>query len=123
MMRMASLFLVVVLFGCNAPPEPVACTMIGCSNGLSIRVNGTLTSNYTVTVSANNQVIGTFNCTAGQQCMNFIENQTPATISVVIQGAGQKITRAYQPEYQNSRPNGPDCPPQCRQATVVVSVS
>ena len=122
-MRIFPVFLALLLFGCNAPPEPVACTMIGCSNGLSIRVNSTQTSNYSVTVSANNQVIGRFDCTAGQQCMNFIENQTPDSISVVIQSSGGTVTRSYRPEYQNNRPNGPNCPPECKQATVIVTVS
>jgi hypothetical protein len=46
-----------------------------------------------------------------------IQQGTPASISVeVIHGGDSLATGAWNPDYQTSRPNGPDCDPECTTA-------
>ncbi|MGQ0814400.1 MAG: hypothetical protein ACT4O1_08025 [Gemmatimonadota bacterium] len=106
----------------NAEPER-ACTLIGCENGLTVVVNTTLQQDFTVNVKSGTQQIQTFTCRAGQPCQAFIANQTPAQVTVEVVSPTGATSRAITPEYSLSRPNGPDCPPECRQATVTVNVS
>jgi hypothetical protein len=120
-----TLLLCLTLASCtaNEGPDGFACTQIGCTDGLSLQVSGLTAGSYTVTVSAASRIIGTFSCTAGQPCVHFIENQTPDEVSVVVQGGGGGATRNYRPEYRKTRPNGPNCPPECKQATLVVTLA
>ncbi|HEX6064680.1 MAG TPA: hypothetical protein VFZ04_10700, partial [Longimicrobiales bacterium] len=117
-----ALVLVAACVGANQEPERV-CTLIGCNNGLAVEVNSSLQQSVTVTVQAGAQVIHTFQCDPGQPCRAFVDNQTPDEVTVHVQTAQGTVSRTYRPEYKLNRPNGPDCPPECRQATVTVNVS
>lgn len=114
-----------VMLGCssNAVDEQRACTLIGCEDGLSVQVSNSLNQSLTVNVRSGAQLIGTFTCTAGQPCAGFIRNQTPPNVTVEVTSQAGTVTRNYMPEYRLSRPNGPNCPPECRQATINVAVS
>jgi hypothetical protein len=118
--------LVAACAGVEQEPEPEPqqiCTLIGCNDGLSVQVTSAVTQSITVTVRANNQVLRTFRCDPGNPCASFIENQMPASVSVTVEAPGGTVNRAYTPEYRTARPNGPNCPPACRQATITVAVS
>ena len=42
-----------------------------------------------------------------------------AGVRVTIRAAdGTEEERSFTPEYRDERPNGPDCPPVCRQAAI-----
>jgi hypothetical protein len=107
----------------EAPPVVRACTKIGCSSGLAIEVNTSLQQAFTVNVRSGTQVIHTFRCEPGQPCRSFAENQTPATVTVTVESASGPVSKQFTPEYRINRPNGPDCPPDCRQATVTLTVT
>lgn len=112
--------------GVEPEPEPEpqqVCTLIGCNDGLSVQVTSAVTQSITVTVRANNQVIRTFRCEPGNPCTSFIEDQMPTSVSVTVEAPGGTVNRVYTPEYRTARPNGPNCPPTCRQATITVAVS
>lgn len=48
---------------------------------------------------------------------------TPAKVRLVLQhNAVTLLDQTLQPTYQTSRPNGPDCEPECTQATASVAV-
>src|SRR5688572_17814017 len=113
------------LTACTSQPAPSeqVCTLIGCNDGLRVEVTSTLAQPATVTVRAGNQIIGTFRCEPGQPCATFIENQTPESVSVTVEVSGGTVNRTYTPEYRLARPNGENCTPTCRQATVTVNVS
>jgi hypothetical protein len=131
MKRIWGLALVAVVGACSnntaeneAPPQPTrVCTMIGCESGLAIEVSSSVQQSFTVNVRAGTQVIHTFRCDPGQPCRAFVSNQTPAQVTVTLETAQGPISRTFQPEYRLNRPNGPDCEPECRQATVTVTVN
>lgn len=115
-----------LLAGCVSTSEPPrACTLIGCENGLAIEVNHSLPQSFTVNVRVGTQTIHAFRCDPGQRCQAFVREQTPDEVTVIIDaGGGQPpVSRAYRPEYRINEPNGPDCPPACKQATVTLSAS
>ena len=108
----------------NPAQQPTrVCTMIGCEDGLAVEVNSSLRQSFTVNVRSGNQVIHTFRCDPGQPCRAFVSNQTPAQVTVTLETAQGLVSRTFQPEYRMNRPNGSDCPPECRQATITVSVN
>jgi hypothetical protein len=118
--------LLALLAACANYTEPSrVCTEIGCEDGLAVEVNHSLQQSFTVTVRAGTQALHTFRCDPGQACRAFVASQTPEEVTIVIDaGGGQPlVSRSYRPEYRLHRPNGPDCPPECRQATVVLNVS
>lgn len=109
----------------NASEPQRVCTLIGCENGLAVEVNHSLQQSFTVNVRAGTQTIHTFRCDPGQPCRAFVSNQTPDEVTVSIDAGGgqQPVGRTYRPEYRLNRPNGPDCDPECKQATVTLTVS
>ena len=123
---MGRMFWVLLLAGCASATEQEpqqVCTLIGCSNGLAVEVNSSLQQSVTVNVQAGTQVIHTFRCDPGQPCRAFVENQTPEEVSVHLQTPQGTVSKTFRPEYRANRPNGPDCPPDCRQATITLAVS
>jgi hypothetical protein len=112
------------LAACSGNQEPLrVCTLIGCNDGLNVTVVSALQEDFSVTVKSGSQTLHTFTCRPGQQCMAFLENQRPANVTVQIATSAGTISKDYTPEYKASRPNGPDCEPECRQATVTVNVN
>lgn len=110
------------LAGC-AGQEPRVCTLIGCNGGLNVTVVSTVQQNLTVTVKSGAETLHTFTCMAGQQCMAFIDNRTPANVTVQVGTVSGTVSKDFAPVYTVSRPNGPGCDPECKQATVTVNAS
>jgi hypothetical protein len=52
----------------------------------------------------------------------FLENQTPANVTVQITTSADTTSRDFTPEYKVSRPNGPGCDPECKQAAVTAAI-
>jgi hypothetical protein len=71
---------------------------------------------------APNQPLYTFECTTSPCPVNvfFPGLLIDHGFVRVITSAGAKVTEIH-PVYESHRPNGPDCPPDCRQAAVAVS--
>lgn len=114
---------IAVMIGACGITSPQDCTLIGCTNGLAVVVNTSLQQQMTVTVKAGTQTLATLQCSAGTPCNTFIENQTPSEVQVTINVSGGTVNRTYNPQYQMHRPNGENCPPECKQATITVNVS
>jgi hypothetical protein len=103
--------------------EPQVCTRIGCSDGVTVEVTGNRTAHVAVEVVAGGVVVDTFDCEASDAtCRSMIEGLSEGRITVTIRSGDQSNQRTYEPEFRNVRPNGPDCPPVCRQATVSIAV-
>ena len=120
-----TLLAVIVLTGCagNTGPER-ACTLIGCDNGLDLQVNSSLSQSFSVKVSTiMGQPMYSFTCQAGQPCRAFISGQTPQEVRVTVATPQGDVSKTFKPEYKISKPNGPDCPPDCKQATIVMTLS
>ena len=100
----------------------VACTEIGCSDGLAVVVHGSSGVQYDVEASATGGETRTGSCTidATGSCSVFFYGFLPDEVTVAATGGGRQMSVTLQPAYEDVQPNGPDCPPTCRQATVAL---
>jgi len=107
--------------GCDGSVD-VACTEIGCSDGLAVVVHGLLGAQYDVDASATGGETRTGSCVidASGSCSVFFYGFLPNEVTVTISGGGRQTSVTLQPAYEDVQPNGPDCPPTCRQATVAI---
>jgi hypothetical protein len=100
---------------------PSACTLIGCT-GLLVEVTGApgLTP-VTVVVTAPDGSMRSATCTgATGTCPVSFFDFTPASITIRVSTGSQTTEVTRQPMYEVTRPNGPSCPPECRNARVTV---
>ena len=116
--------LVAVLAGpaCNIL-GPGACTLIGCT-GLVVEVTGAASqAPVTVVVTAPDGSSRSATCiTATGTCPVSFFDFTPASLTVRVSTGTQSTELTVQPAYLVTRPNGPDCPPECRSARVTVAL-
>jgi hypothetical protein len=109
---------------CSAFTSEGPCTLIGCSDGLVVRVDGAGDGPTTIElrVPLRPPVVrtcgGPAHCAAGVQ----FENETPEHVTIVVTSGDREQVMDAEPAYVTSRPNGPDCEPECRQAVVTVAL-
>jgi hypothetical protein len=110
-----------------APPPQQACTMIGCDNGWAVEVVGAaaLPANYTMRVIVDGAVVASVNCSPEQPCGDrvFLPGVTAEEAELEIVGANVPLRWTVRPSYDVVQPNGPNCPPTCRQARVQVRLT
>ena len=100
---------------------PSACTLIGCT-GLVVEVSGAPGQTpVTVVVTAPDGSTRTTACTSATgNCPVSFPDFTPATVTIRVLTGAQTTEVTRQPTYDVTRPNGPACPPECRNARVSV---
>ena len=137
------LVLLVAAVGCHRAPRPPVngaggCTHIGCQDQLvvEIRRDDGRASGLAVTASRDGQ---TTTCAApgvkdvppcdgemtstivgGDRAQQVVEIRgTPASVEIELRDGARLVGRKrFTPQYLQRQPNGPGCPPVCRQATV-----
>ena len=116
----------VVVWACASTPEhadaPRACTRIGCESGLGIRVEGATGPVRIELDTGEGAEVREAECAPDRPCVAFFPGRTPDSATVRVVAGPRVVTRELRPEYERVRPNGPGCPPVCRQATVVVAL-
>ena len=113
--------------GCSLIDGPeFACTLVGCQNGLTVRFatppSGLLRVEV-YTQSPDRQPAYVYDCTV-ETCYDavfFPDLILEHGFVRVTSSAGSRLTE-IRPTYASRRPNGPDCPPLCRSASVTVPV-
>jgi hypothetical protein len=112
------------LAGCNS----LGCSLIGCQNGLTVRLSQTPAVSFRVELrvtSPTAQPAYVYDCANPALCAEgvfFPDFSGEHAFVTVVTAAGTRTTEITRIEYRISRPNGPDCPPECRQATVTADV-
>ena len=114
----------VVLLGCSLVDSPQVCTLIGCESGLTVTLETLPPGAFKIEVyglSADVQPAYVYECSVAPCSQTvFFPGLILERGSVrVTSSAGSKLT-GIRPTYRTYRPNGPNCPPDCRQATVTV---
>ena len=106
----------------GAPPVGQACTLIGCSDGITVVVTNAPATAYSVEVILPDGTARTTSCDIAGQCGNglFVENVSAEQVTIRVSGGGRTTSQVVRPQYAESQPNGPDCPPTCRHARVQV---
>lgn len=97
------------------------CTEIGCDSGIEVVLESPPAGSYRVEAYVDPQGPRyVFRCERQSGCTDriFLDEFTPHRLFVeVISDSGTQRYEAA-PNYQESRPNGPDCPPLCRTGVV-----
>jgi len=119
----AVLAMALVAASCSSRSEAqTVCTLIACSDGITVEVQGNVPDSYTVTARAGTETRSR-ECSRAQPCdATMFENFTPENVIIEVTSAAGTVRREVRPEYRKVRPNGPDCPPECRQARIVVTL-
>lgn len=114
--------LVAFLASCDESGRLHVCTEIGCDSGIRVLLTAPPTAPYRVEAyvpgGGARQVR---ECSAGGVCDITFAGFTPAEVSIEIITATDTLRRDAVPVYVVSRPNGPACEPECRNATITVS--
>jgi hypothetical protein len=109
------------------PPPAQACTRIGCDDGWTVELVGAaaLPATYTIRVLVDDAVVASVQCTPTQPCGErvFVAGVTAAEAELEIVGGEVPLRWTVTPEYNTLQPNGPNCPPTCRQARVQVRLT
>lgn len=102
---------------------PSACTLLPCT-GLVVEVTAAPPQvPVTVVVTAPDGSTRSATCTAATgTCLVSFHDFTPASITIRVTAGAQITEETRQPVYEVTRPNGPSCPPDCRNARVTVAL-
>ena len=122
MMRGLRIFCLIAFgsIGCSSYTE--ACTLIGCSSGLTVMLDGSPPGPWTIQVQAGGTTMAK-DCPAGGNCggLMFFENFVPTTVSVTVTRGAFSVTYTnLTPTPKVVQPNGARCGPTCQQPFVVV---
>ena len=113
----------VLLASCN--PITQACTLIGCEDGLAVRLNGAPAGPYRVEAWSELRIAPTvYECGAAETCPPiFFPGFAGNDVVVRVTTAAGVRTQAFDGvEYQAVYPNGRRCGGACEQAVVTVQL-
>lgn len=114
--------LLALLNGCQPAARPMqACTMIGCSDGVTVVVRDAPPAPYAVRLTLPDGTRRVARCEAARGCAAglFVPDVSGDELQVEVLGPVATSTVVH-PRYTESRPNGPSCPPVCRQARIEI---
>jgi hypothetical protein len=103
------------------------CTLIGCESGVTVHLASLPNGPFRVDVKPRgaSDVAYVYECSDGAHCQQniFFPGLITDYLTVTVQaGAASRDTEVVQIQYTSHRPNGPNCEPDCRTATVTAQV-
>jgi hypothetical protein len=104
------------------------CTEIGCSDGITVHLPAVPDGPYRVEIIVGSGPSGlsyAYECAGGPTCQQdifFPELVLDRIVVKVTSSLGSRTTEITNPVYVTSQPNGPDCPPLCRQTSVTAQL-
>jgi hypothetical protein len=119
------------LFACNSNNTSTgqSCTLIGCSSGLNLNLTGKVPNTFELELIPSIGEKRLVQCPAGGSgtiCLGekaiLIQNFTPEEVAITVSYDGKKVTQNFVPSYSDSRPNGPNCEPACKQAQLTINI-
>jgi hypothetical protein len=110
-------------FGSGCDIVRPSCTLIGCT-GLVVEVTGAPGQTpVTVVVTAPDGAARSAACTSVTgTCPVSFPDFTPASVAIRVSSGTRTTELTTQPMYELTRPNGPECAPECRNARVTVGL-
>lgn len=106
----------VLLSNCS----PIAgCTLIGCDGGLSVRLSSTPTGAFRVEALTEGAAPAVIECGSAAACAPlFFPGVDAEHVTIRVTTAAGTRAQQFTPDYDDLYPNGRDCGPACKQATV-----
>jgi hypothetical protein len=139
-MLLSSLALCFASSGCGDGDGDRSCTLIGCSDGLTVELQPNIPSTYDVQLVLDGAE-GAFTCTQREEGGWQVTNQsgetpvqgctgrgieivdaTPASVQIAVAAQDLDWTGSInaEPEYEALQPNGPECDPTCQRASLTI---
>jgi sugar lactone lactonase YvrE len=110
------------LSACSSITER-ACTLIGCDDGVSITVANAPEGPWTLEVEESDGSVHRRTCDGNYRCDGvFFAGVASDAITVRVIAEDETHEWSVTPNYERLQPNGPGCPPVCRQARIEVSL-
>ena len=108
--------------GCGGPAQTLVCTQIGCEMA-SIRPS--TPPHPSAPPSHSGGPPWRVECGVDWDCDRtlWFPGFTPEFVTVRVVNPTHEVTEAFDPMYEDVKPNGGDCPPTCRIATITMTVS
>ena len=123
--RLAAVALALLAAGCSTAAEPKTCTEIGCTSGLTIKLDAAPAGPIRVELLAGGENGARYvvDCPTVQGCAGgaWFPGFTGDYAVVRATTSEGAFNWEVRPTYSVVQPNGPDCPPTCRTATVTLS--
>jgi len=121
--RWACAAVLISLAGCDVL-DAQACTLIGCTDGLTLELIGSHPSEFTLEIRVSRSATIVIECNATSPCESsiFLPDFTPGSVEVAVTSGTASSTQTFTPEYAELQPNGPECGPICLQAIIRVDV-
>lgn len=114
--------LATVVGSCGAVPGITgACTEIGCESGIEVVLESPPAGAYRVEATVGGSAARyVYQCADEEGCAGriFFPEFTPYRVFIEVTDATSTERYEVVPEYTEHRPNGPDCPPLCRNAVI-----
>ena len=97
--------------------------MIGCDDGLAVVLEAPPAGSYRVVASTDGEEDRVMECSPDAPCGErvFFADFQPESVTIRVIAGADTLTRTVRPDWQDVQPNGPACPPTCRQATVTIT--
>jgi hypothetical protein len=128
--KLLGVLTLVLVAACD--PGGTACTQIGCDDQLTltfVNENGDPITDLAGELEFDGQTLA-FDCgdPDGSSTVHCDGNQltvyaAPSQITIAATGATHEAYKTVSATYETVQPNGPDCPPTCKQATETVSTN
>ena len=122
--RLAPL-LALLLACCRAATD--VCTLIGCTSGVRVHLSALPAQPFRIEITTNgNDVAYVFDCTTdSSRCRQdvFFPDLIAVRLTVTVRvGTATRQTEIAPLIYKHSRPNGPNCEPDCQAADVTAFI-
>jgi hypothetical protein len=97
------------------------CTMIGCESGLTVVLETAPQGPYRVEARAAGEEVRVRECLSERDCGRiFFADFLPEEVTLEVIAGDARASHTVRPRVETVQPNGPECPPTCRQARVTV---
>jgi hypothetical protein len=108
--------------GCSqSAPDNRVCTLVGCESGLAVALERAPQAPYRVEARAAGEETRVRECPSAQDCGQiFFADFLPEEVTIEVIGGADRSSHTVRPNIETVQPNGPGCPPTCRQARVTV---
>lgn len=104
----------------------VVCTHVGCDDGVTVQLSEERPDSLSLTifVDEHSEAFDSVICKDQvNSCRIRAGGITPNKVTVEIKWGNEEFRQTFSPEYESFQPNGPNCPPDCRMATIDIDLS
>ena len=114
------------VIACSHAEVTVPCPLLACESGVIAHLASLPAAAFRVDITprGSSGVVYSYSCAAASKCTQdiFFPGLVLDNFTVVVTVGASTRSSDIAPTYVTNQPNGPNCPPTCRTATVNVAV-